>query len=179
MKKRKKLALTIVLILVLTISMSIAAFAAVRISRKRFTIATNAPRWLHVDGTKKKVTWKSTNTKVVTVKQNGVITGKKAGRATVVAKVGGKSYKCAVTVLSDKQIANRLLSKIRAKYKNASIDDCYRSGSYLNLFVSRPQGEGAFWIIYKVNLKNGKAVADDYETWRDLWWPAPRTMTVF
>lgn len=177
--KRRKSVLTLVLILILTISMSTVAFASVKISRKNITIAINASRWLHVDGTKKKVTWKSTNTKVVTVRKTGSIVGKKAGKATVVAKVGGKNYKCAVTVLSDKQIANRVLSKVRTKFKSALINDYYRSGSYLNVFVSRPQGEGAFWIIYRVNLKNGKAVVDDYATWRDLWKPAPRTMTVF
>ena len=85
MKNRRKRLLALVLVLILTISMSATAFAAVRISRKSITIAVNAPRWLHVDGTKKKVTWKSTNTKVVTVKQTGTITGKKAGKATVVA----------------------------------------------------------------------------------------------
>ena len=91
MKRRGKFSLALVLILVLSISMSTAAFAAVRISKKSVTVAVNAPRWLHVDGTKKKVTWKSTNTKVVTVKQTGTITGRKAGTFYMYRTMGRKS----------------------------------------------------------------------------------------
>jgi hypothetical protein len=158
--------------------MSATAFAAVRISRKSITIAVNAPRWLHVDGTKKKVTWKSTNTKVVTVKQTGTITGKKAGKATVVARVAGKSYKCAVTVLSNKQIENRVYSRVHKYYGNLTRLGCYRRGTTLEVEIGRPRGEGAIVITYKVNLKTGKAVAD-YYTWREFFRKAPRTFTVF
>ena len=179
MKRRGKFSLALVLILVLSISMSTAAFAAVRISKKSVTVAVNAPRWLHVDGTKKKVTWKSTNTKVVTVKQTGTSTGKKAGKATVVAKVAGKSYKCQVTVLSNKQIADRVAAKVRAKYSNARINDLERKGTYLDVYISRPMGEGAFMVVYRVNLKTGKAVFQNYSWNRELFPKAPRTMTVF
>ena len=178
MKNRRKRLLALVLVLILTISMSATAFAAVRISRKSITIAVNAPRWLHVDGTKKKVTWKSTNTKVVTVKQTGTITGKKAGKATVVARVAGKSYKCAVTVLSNKQIANRVYSRVHKYYGNLTRLGCFRRGTALEVDIGRPRGEGAIVITYKVNLKTGKAVAD-YYTWREFFRKAPRTFTVF
>lgn len=178
MKNRRKRLLALVLVLILTISMSATAFAAVRISRKSITIAVNAPRWLHVDGTKKKVTWKSTNTKVVTVKQTGTITGKKAGKATVVAKVAGKSYKCAVTVLSNKQIANRVYSRVHAKYGKAGLMGYYRKGTTLNVDVGRPIGEGAIVITYKVNLKNGKATTS-YGTWSEFYSKVPRSFSAF
>ena len=178
MKSRKKRLLAFVLILVLTISMSATAFAAVRISRKSITIAVNAPRWLHVDGTKKKVTWKSTNTKAVTVKQTGIITGRKAGKATVVAKVAGKSYRCAVTVLSDKQIANRVCAKVKPKYKYTSVLEYYRKGSNLVVTLTHPQGDGAVPGVYRVNLKTGKAVAD-YDLWTSFYRKAPRSLKVF
>lgn len=50
----------------------------------------------------KNVIWKSSNKKVVKVNKKGVITGKKAGKATITAKlkVGGKTLKakCKITV---------------------------------------------------------------------------------
>jgi hypothetical protein len=112
------------------------------------------------------------------VKQTGTITGKKAGKATVVARVAGKSYKCAVTVLSNKQIENRVYSRVHKYYGNLTRLGCYRRGTTLEVEIGRPRGEGAIVITYKVNLKTGKAVAD-YYTWREFFRKAPRTFTVF
>lgn len=53
---------------------------------------------LKVRGTKKKVKWSSSNKKVVTVNKKGKVSGKKAGKATITAKVGKKKLKCRVTV---------------------------------------------------------------------------------
>lgn len=53
------------------------------------------------------VQWSSSNKKVATVK-NGVVTGKKAGKATITAKHKGKKYRCRVVV--------RKLKTLRANY---------------------------------------------------------------
>lgn len=47
----------------------------------------------------KKVTWKTSNKKVATVKK-GKVTARKAGTATITAKKGKKKYTCKVTVVS-------------------------------------------------------------------------------
>lgn len=44
------------------------------------------------------VTWKSSNTKVVTVDQYGNVVGVKAGTATVTATCGGQTYTCRMTI---------------------------------------------------------------------------------
>lgn len=46
----------------------------------------------------KKVAWKSSNKKVATVSKKGKVTAKKAGTATITAKVGGKKLTCTVKV---------------------------------------------------------------------------------
>lgn len=45
-----------------------------------------------------KITWKTTNKKVVKVDSNGKITGLKAGKAVISAQCNGKSYKCTIQV---------------------------------------------------------------------------------
>lgn len=46
----------------------------------------------------KGVTWKSSRPSVISVNGNGKITAKKAGKATITARVNGKSYKKVITV---------------------------------------------------------------------------------
>nr|MCR4670744.1 Ig-like domain-containing protein [Saccharofermentans sp.] len=52
-----------------------------------------------VKGTKDKVTWKSSNTKIATVDANGKVTAKMAGSVTITATVAGKKATCKVQIL--------------------------------------------------------------------------------
>ena len=45
-----------------------------------------------------KVTWSSSNKKIVTVSKSGVIKAKKKGRATITVKSGNKKYNIRITV---------------------------------------------------------------------------------
>lgn len=51
------------------------------------------------NATNKKVTWSTNNSNVATV-NNGVVTGKSTGTATITATVGGKSATCSITVVA-------------------------------------------------------------------------------
>lgn len=59
---------------------------------------------IRLKGAKKKVTWRVTNKKIVSITVKGkksqkcVVTSKRAGRCTLVAKCAGKKYKCRVVV---------------------------------------------------------------------------------
>ena len=50
------------------------------------------------------VVWKTSDKKIVTVSQEGKITGKKLGSAVITAELGGKTFSCTVTVGSGKGV---------------------------------------------------------------------------
>ncbi|MFQ9515153.1 MAG: Ig-like domain-containing protein [Eubacterium sp.] len=62
------------------------------------TLNAGSSMKLKVKGTSKKVKWKSSNKKIAKVNKKGKVTGKKAGKCTITAKVKGKKLKCKVTV---------------------------------------------------------------------------------
>lgn len=72
--------------------------AKAKISRKKITMTVGQKVTLKVKGTKKKPKWTSSNKKIVTVTKKGKVTAKKAGTATVTAKIGKKKYQCRVKV---------------------------------------------------------------------------------
>ncbi len=65
---------------------------------KQETICVGKKLKLKVEGTAKKVSWSSSDKKVVKVDKKGNIRGIKKGTATITAKVGDKSLKCKVKV---------------------------------------------------------------------------------
>lgn len=82
---------------------NVEAKAKPKLNKKKVTIKVGKTKKLKIKNVKgKKVRWKTSNKKVVKVKKVGKyavkLTGKKAGTATITAKVGKKSFKCKVTV---------------------------------------------------------------------------------
>lgn len=72
--------------------------AAVKLNKTKMTIYVGSSKTLKVKGTSGKVKWTSSKKSVATVKSNGKVTAKKAGKATITAKVNKKAYQCEVTV---------------------------------------------------------------------------------
>lgn len=82
--------------------------AAAKLNKTSVSLPKGGSTQLSVSGTSKKVTWKSNNTGVATVNSKGKVSAKKAGKATITAKVNGKTYKCTVKVVSFKSNASAI-----------------------------------------------------------------------
>lgn len=72
--------------------------ATVKISKTRLTLNVGQQYRLKVTGASGRVRWKSSRPKVASVTSKGLVVAKKAGKARIVATVGGKKYACVVTV---------------------------------------------------------------------------------
>lgn len=106
MKKRKSIC-TYLLILVMALTsillpVSVDAAAKIKISKTKVTLEAGKSITLKITGTKKKVTWRTSNKANVTVSNKGKITAKKVGKATITATVNKKKYTCKVTVTTNK-----------------------------------------------------------------------------
>ena len=80
---------------------SVSAASKTKISAKKLTMTVGQSKILTVKNGKKKikgVKWSSNKKKVATVSSSGKVKAKKAGKATITAKVKGSKYTCKVTV---------------------------------------------------------------------------------
>lgn len=69
------------------------AASKVKLNKTAAKITVGKKLTLKVKGTKKKAKWSSSKKAIASVTKKGVVTGKKAGKATITAKVGTKKYK--------------------------------------------------------------------------------------
>ena len=69
-----------------------------KISAETVTLKKGKTIKLKVTGTNAKIKWSAKNKKIVSVNQKGVVTAKKSGKTTIIAKVGQKKYTCKVIV---------------------------------------------------------------------------------
>lgn len=138
MKKTKKIIGAVCLAIVMTMvvpsivpslsgTITVEAASKVKLNKTKATVYVGKSTQLKVTGTKKKVTWKSSNKKIATVTSKGKVTAKKKGTATITATVSGKKYTCKVTVKNtgkpDIEVksltnANSIVRTIKLKIKN-------------------------------------------------------------
>ena len=99
-------------------------YAKVKLNKKTVYLAPKMKVKLKVKGTRKKVTWKSSNKKIATVSKKGKVTAKKTGKVTITAKVKGKKLKCKIIVEKKARYNARKLRdfvvKKGEKYKDAN-----------------------------------------------------------
>ena len=100
MGKFKKLcAIVMTLIMVFSVTpQSVFAAKKVKLNKTKVTVYVGKSVQLKVNNNRKKVKWSTSNKKVATVSKRGKVTGKKAGKAIITAKIGKKKYKCKITV---------------------------------------------------------------------------------
>ena len=113
----------------LNITSTVQAASSIKINKKKKTLRVGDKYTLKITGTSKKVKWTSSNKKVATVNSKGKVKAKKKGTATITAKVGGKKYKCKITVkkVSVLKVGNHTLKygKYVCDYKDAIYGGTY------------------------------------------------------
>lgn len=118
------------------------AASKIAINKKKATLYVGKNLSLKVNGTNKKVKWSSNKKSVATVSSRGKVTAKKAGKATVTAKIGKKKYKCVITVNSifGKNPKTVTVEDFKKVYIMTNLDDVLLSST-----VSDPEIIKAQW----------------------------------
>lgn len=169
MKRAKKI-IAILLALVLSISMipttSVSAAKKVKLNKTKATIYVGKTVILKLKNNKKKIKWSSSNKKVATVTKKGKVKGKKAGKATITAKVGSKKYKCKITV---KDIINVKLPKTPFKvssYENGNLLATYKI-TKISYSYEKSYDDSGKYNIY-VYFDGQKIYSNGEDTWMDI-----------
>ena len=117
-----------------------------KLSKTKITMTVGQSKKLKVKGISKKrakrIKWKSSSKKVVTVTKTGKIKARKTGKATITAKVGKKKLKCKVTV------KKRSKKSTKKKESNSSSKKMWLSKTSVTLQA----GSGVDLVLH--NAKN-------------------------
>ena len=95
---KEMLLLVVVAVLFISIISSMQVQAAAKLNTSKKMVYVGESFDLKVKGISGKVKWSSSDKSVASVTQKGRVTAKKAGKATIIAKVLNKKLKCIVTV---------------------------------------------------------------------------------
>jgi len=128
MKKWKKILISLITVFVLTMFPAESAIlpgtvcvteAAPRISSSKLTMIKGQSRTLKITGLKKrqKITWKSSNSKIVAVNKAGKLQAKAKGSATITGTVSKRKYTCKVTVHAPKLNKTAVTLKVDQTYQ--------------------------------------------------------------
>ena len=98
----------VLLILCMACLFTLFGTGAAQAAGGKLTLPVGGRKTLSVKGVSlKKAKWRSSKKTVAAVNAKGVVIGKKAGKATITATVGKKTYKCKVTVKDSVLSADR------------------------------------------------------------------------
>lgn len=129
MKRFLKKVITVFVVVMMAISVMpmTQADAAVRLSASKKTVYVGESFTLKVSGTSKTVKWSSSKKSVASVTQKGKVTAKKAGKATITAKVSGKSLKCKVTAKESSNLKGKSAKEAINTINNWYIGDVWNN----------------------------------------------------
>lgn len=128
MKKWKKILISLITVFVLAMLPAESAIlpgtvcvteAAPRISSSKLTMIKGQSRSLKITGLKKgqKISWKSSNSKIVAVNKAGKLQAKAKGSATITGTVSKRKYTCKVTVQAPKLNKTAVTLKVGQTYQ--------------------------------------------------------------
>ena len=99
-----------------------------------------------------------------------IVTGNKAGSATVTVKAGSVTKSFKITVLSDDQIAQRVYERVLKECPGCRLWDHERDGKTLVVGMHiKSIGEGAIASDIRVNLQTGRAEIDLDQEFMNEW----------
>ena len=162
--KKKTVATIVVLAMFLCMSITMNAHAAgKKLNKKKIILESGKTVVLKVIRSKKKVIWRSTNTKVAIVNKKGKVKGKKPGTAIIYTIIAGKKLKCKVKVLklNKKSLSLKVGKKVTLKVQGTKAKVAWKS-SNINVASVNKKGEvtgkkqGNAIIIAKVAKKKLK-----------------------
>lgn len=146
------------------------AASSIKLSKTTLTLKVKGTATLKVTGTTKTVKWSSSDKSIATVK-NGKVTAKKAGKATITAKVGTEKLTCAVTVKENAGDGKASEETVVGTLANPRIvaDASMESGQNVTWdcvwFGSYPQAEvvpsGKYTALDEFLLSDGDIIVSD------------------
>ena len=122
----------------------------------------------------KTVTWSSSNTAVATVSSDGVVTGVKAGTATITATTndGGKTATCAVTVKAPAATKVEILSKRSTLYEDGMLHITSNHITTFNYRITYADGTLVDDNEGEVSIVSGTSVALQGKTFQIKAYPS-------
>lgn len=125
--------------------------AAIRLSKTAATLSPKQTVMLRLNGTSRKPVWISSNTKVATVgRTTGKVTAKKAGTAVITAKLGGKTYRCKVTVRARYKILYKSFLGRHPKYDSYYVLNVDKRGVPELVVLTNVSGVVGNYNVYTV-----------------------------
>lgn len=157
MKKKSNLLLSLTLCLCIIMSCVVIADASTFYAPKKLTMHPGYTANLLKGSSKGKVTWKSSNKKIVTVSKNGVVVAKKAGKAVITTKKGKKKYKTTVTVKNKDWYISKITcdkNNIAKTYKGRWDDESFHQEILVDVFVKNAKYDVDYIYLSFINAAN-------------------------
>ena len=86
-----------------------------KINKTKISLTAGKTTKLKITNAKGKITWSTSNKKIATVSKKGKVKSKRAGKATITAKVNNQKFKCKVTVYAKGKISKSNLTLATGK----------------------------------------------------------------